>query len=530
MKLQGQFTCFTEKEVEQKKRILLEMIFNEKVVRKVEKFTLTENQNEKGNKVVNFEVVFDELPPQEFIQMICELNMDYFFMVTNWETQKNNANQQETEVENVDANQQETEVENVDTNQQETEVENVDADQQETEVENDDANQQESKVENDDANQQETEVEKVDANQQESKVENDDADQQETEVENVDADQQETEVENVDTNQQETEVENDDANQQESEIKKNKKGNYFKVTKVFIPDWVNLIAVTSKSFDEFVEKIAKKLMFSYNNKNYFISIINIIKDSDLSDSEIYTNKNFNKMTLDLNYVPGKVSYLSSIISRRLKDLNSPGTMMPFIKGIIQFKDYYKDGFSEDSESNDSSIVIPNQEESKSDIENSNEKLNIQEKSEDGDIDAKTSGEQILQKIEQPKSIRFCAFPPIPSFETWLATLDFSASISEIVISIMKKIGIKSKKSNPINQKIIDLTIMAVEMDSEVDSIEDYLNSAGINQQSKEAVDIRLSYASYLNDYVSKNYEGKFPNIRAYGFLKEMHKLIKERKE
>lgn len=350
----------------------------------------------------------------------------------------------------------------------------------------------------------EAEVVEIDDISQKSEVETENTEAQDVTMQDVEA--QEVIAEDVETHDAEnSEAENNiesnnsaeeeqnaesDETQNEKNPEKTKRGKRSGYNTVKSKDYklpiLEQFASESNSFDEFVGKVSDWLDFT-NNAEYFSKLIKRIKEEEDPETFI-TTKNLDSITLELGFSVSMKTTLGKFVTRKLVENNYVGTLIPFLKNVIQYRNVW------DSTSNDGK---------------ENEAQNI---------------EKVAEIVQKPLK-KFSCFPSIPKFEEFLSSIDYSEPVGTIVNKILDSMG-ADELDKGLRNKITKLCINAISAEEDTELFKTCCKKMGILDDSVEANELRMEVSKFVNSFISFATSARYTSVTTQVFLKSLNEFYK----
>ena len=245
-------------------------------------------------------------------------------------------------------------------------------------------------------------------------------------------------------------------------------------------------ASESNSFDEFVGKVSEWLEIK-NNAEYFAKLIKRIKEEDEPETFI-TTKNLDSITVEIGFSVSMKSLLGKVITQKLIENNWAGTLIPFLKNVIQYRNVW------DSTSNDGK---------------ENEAKNI---------------EKVAEIVQEPLK-KFSCFPSIPKFEEFLSSIDYSEPVGTIVNKILGSMG-ADELDKGLRNKITKLCINAILAEEDTELFKTCCKKMGILDDSVEANELRMEVSKFVNSFISFATSARYTSVTTQVFLKSLNEFYK----
>lgn len=241
------------------------------------------------------------------------------------------------------------------------------------------------------------------------------------------------------------------------------------------------IAKKATSFDDFAELIAKGLEKDQKKQSFLKNLIIVSADVDiitwkkleagLEKKKIYCKES------DKNWARKQVSLKFNI------------TMLPFLKAVVEYKDY---SFKQTEEYDESTEQL--------------------EEEATGNI------EEISEEAKEKPRLKMECMPEIKNFEETLASVDKTQPVEKRIQYVLETMGL-SQLSDEEQKQIIEIASIAIrksKMDLPV-----ILKETKIPVEQKEIA--HLTFSKFVNDFVQK-YESD-RKVKLLTFLSELQKII-----
>ena len=372
----------------------------------------------------------------------------------------------------------------------------------------------------------EAEVIETDDISQMSEVETENTEAQEViagDVETHDAENSEAEnkIESNNSAEEEPKAECDETSNEQN-VEKTKRGKRSSYNTVKSKDYklpiIEQFASESNSFDEFVGKVSDWLDFT-NNAEYFSKLIKRIKEEDEPEAFI-TTKNLDSITVEIGFSISMKTTLGRFVTKKLVENNYVGTLIPFLKNVIQYRnvwDYTSESskenhseFADVEESNDSAVEeVVNADESSEITTSENEARNI---------------EDVAEIVQEPLK-KFSCFPSIPKFEEFLSSIDYSEPVGTIVNKILDSMG-ADELDKGLRNKITKLCINAILAEEDTELFKTCCKKMGIIDDSVEANELRMEVSKFVNSFISFATSARYTSVTTQVFLKSLNEFYK----
>lgn len=241
------------------------------------------------------------------------------------------------------------------------------------------------------------------------------------------------------------------------------------------------IAKKATSFDDFAELIAKGLEKDQKKQSFLKNLIIVSADVDiitwkkleagLEKKKIYCKES------DKNWARKQVS------------LNFNITMLPFLKAVVEYKDY---SFKQTEEYDESTEQLAEE--------------------------ATRNIEEISEEAKERPRLKMECMPEIKNFEETLASVDKTQPVEKRIQYVLETMGL-SQLSDEEQKQIIEIASIAIrksKMDLPV-----ILKETKIPVEQKEIA--HLTFSKFVNDFVQK-YESD-RKVKLLTFLSELQKII-----
>lgn len=245
------------------------------------------------------------------------------------------------------------------------------------------------------------------------------------------------------------------------------------------------IAKKATSFDDFAELIAKGLEKDQKKQSFLKNLIIVSADVDiitwkkleagLEKKKIYCKES------DKNWARKQVS------------LNFNITMLPFLKAVVEYKDY---SFKQTEEYDESTEQLAEE-----------ATRNIEEIS-----------EEAKENVFSKPRVKMECMPEIKNFEETLASVDKTQAVEEKVRYVLEAMEL-NQLSDEEQKQIIEIASIAIRkkrMDWDI-----ILGETKIPVEQKEIA--HMAFSKFLNDFVQK-YESE-RKVKLLTFLSELQKII-----
>lgn len=352
---------------------------------------------------------------------------------------------------------------------------------------------------------------------------------EEVETEDSAEDQASEEIKEVEPNDVDSVSQNDDANVEENadtenaNVVKKRKYNCSKGNEDYTT-YLQELAGKATSFNEFIVAVCNWLNLEKDKTEYFTKLLNKFLEADNPEMAI-TTKGIEAITLNLGYTLGMKNVLGRCITKKLIEINSGGTLIPFLKNVIKFRVNFTTTF-EKNETSDFS----NDANSKEEPNDSDEEDHIKVKKEEPKILSSDESNKNLVEIAKPEPLtKIPGFPTIPKFEEFLRNLDFSNSVRGVVVEILNSMGV-DELPQWLKEKLTNVCVFAALTDpSEVD-YKDCFRKANIFYDSTEGNELRMEIAKFVNSFISFAYSGRYSSVTTQVFLKGISEFIKSHEQ
>lgn len=241
------------------------------------------------------------------------------------------------------------------------------------------------------------------------------------------------------------------------------------------------IAKKATSFDDFAELIAKGLEKDQKKQSFLKNLIIVSADVDiitwkkleagLEKKKIYCKES------DKNWARKQVS------------LNFNITMLPFLKAVVEYKDY---SFKQTEEYDESTEQLAEE--------------------------ATRNIEEISEEAKERPRLKMECMPEIKNFEETLASVDKTQPVEKRIQYVLETMGL-SQLSDEEQKQIIEIASISIrksKMDLPV-----ILKETKIPVEQKEIA--HLTFSKFVNDFVQK-YESD-RKVKLLTFLSELQKII-----
>ena len=284
------------------------------------------------------------------------------------------------------------------------------------------------------------------------------------------------------------------------------------------------LANQAQSFNEFIGEVCNWLNLGKDKAEYFTKLVNKLLEEANPEMKI-TTKGIENITLSLGYTKGMKTVLGKYITKKLIEINSPGTLMPFLKNVIKFRNSFTI-MVETNEFQNSRKA----EKSSYEANNSDEEDAIKRNAECLEIGSIQNNEETTQECSKTEGMkRIPGFPSIPKFEEFLSNLDFSNSVRGIVIDILNAMGADELDKN-LKNKMINVCVFAVLMKPNEVDYKECFKKANIFYDSAEGNELRMEIAKFVNSFISFAYSGRYSSITTQVFLKGISEFIKSHEQ
>ena len=277
------------------------------------------------------------------------------------------------------------------------------------------------------------------------------------------------------------------------------------------------LATGSSSFEKFVEEVCKWLNLGKDKSEYFTKLINKFLEEENPEKAI-TTKGIEAITLSLGYNLGMKNVLGKGITKKLIEVNSTGTLIPFLKNVIKFRTNFE-VVAEKNVASDFSNEADSTEESN----DSDEESHINEDTKN--ISSDDANETVVEMAKPEPLTRLPGFPTIPKFEEFLTNLDFSNSVKGGVVEILTAMGIEALDKQ-LKNKIINVCVFAALAEPSQVDYKDCFKRLGIFYDSTEGNELRMEIAKFVNSFISFAYSGRYSSITTQVFLKGISEFVK----